>query len=213
MSNFEQDVRNAANTKLAQLKEAGISDQLRSAADYFMGNQGALPAAAYGLGGAGIGAMAGSRLGTPGMLGGAALGGLMGYGGANAINQQGAMQQGTDMALAGGMMGGLGMNDQTDAAQTEAIMQQGQMIDNIVGYLSGGAGMAPEQDPYAMQDPMMQQGIGQPMDQTAMAGAAPGMPPGAMNGIGNPQQPGKEKKSSANADQLAAMIAKRIVHG
>lgn len=218
MNKFEQDIVSAANMKLASIKEAGIGDQLGSAISYLTGKEGTLPTSIYGLGGAGLGAMAGSSMGVPGMLGGAALGGLMGFGGANAINQQMGMQQDIDSMLANGMLGGLKANDMTDQAQTQAIIQQGQMLDDIINYLSSGGTNAAEPvantDIGALDPGIAQQSIADPMAGSSVIGASPNMPPGAMNGIGNPAPlKGNEKKSSMSIDAMAQAIAKRLVHG
>jgi hypothetical protein len=124
--------------KRAMQKMAGISDTLRSAFDYITGQYGQLPAGAYGAMGAGIGAAAGHGMGMPGMLAGAAMGGLGGYGTANAINQQGTMQNTMDSAMIGGVGAGFGANDQTDMMQDQQLQQHDQMLGNIMGYLGGG---------------------------------------------------------------------------
>jgi len=190
---------NNAVEKRANEKLAGIADTLRNAFDYVTGNNGMLPAAGYGIGGAGMGAMAGSRLGTPGMIGGALLGGAMGYGGANAVNQQGAMQNNMDSALIGGMGAGLGANDQTDQMQDAQINDLGQAV-NMLGSMIMGGG-----------DPMVQD------MSVASSNPAMGMDP-SMAGNGNPGMNGmagasgkNTKQSSVNIDAMASEIARSIL--
>lgn len=187
---------NAHITKRANEKLAGISDTLRNAFDYVTGNNGMLPAGGYGVGAAGLGAMAGSRLGTPGMIGGALLGGALGYGGANAINQQGVRQDTMDTAIIGGMGAGLGANDQTDAIQNEQINELGQAVNMLGSMMMGG------------MDPMSQDmSMGSAMPD--MQGAPPSMTgnPG-MNGMAGA---GSKKQGSVNIDMMARNIARRIL--
>lgn len=167
---IEQDVSSRATEKVA-----GFMDSLTGAA-------GNLSSAAYGIGGAGLGAAAGMSFGYPGALLGGLAGGLMGYGGANAINQQGNQQNMNDNLLAKasldsamgnspvdqqqnqvlqGIVDYLHTDQQNKAMEQEAMAQDPYAMSGGQDYAMGGGQdpYAMRQDPYAAQDPnQMQQG-------------------------------------------------------
>lgn len=175
----------------AMQKLAGIMD----GAGNLMGNGGTLSSPIMAAGGAGIGAMAGKGLGLPGMIGGGLLGGLMGYSGANAINQQGAIQGANDMALMNGVGGALQTNDMTNMAQSQAIAEQGSAINTLASTINSMLGV----DTGMGMDPSMG------MDPAMMAPPAPPSNPSydqtENNGLG---------KQGSLSNKLAAMLRKDI---
>lgn len=221
--NFNQDVINRANVKLASL-----TDTLRNAFESITGGQGTMNTPLATAGGTGLGAMAGgAAFGAPGAIGGGLLGGLLGYGGANAVNQQGAQQMGMDNALAGGLGQGFQMGSQMDEAQNQMIMQNSQDIGSLVQMLGGeqDMGMSPGMDQG--MDPSMGQGMDPSMGQDfgmdpSMMGQAPGMDPSmGMSqdmGGGQPQEPlpgnfqqggKKEKKDTEKDSSFKLAVLKR----